>query len=279
VAIANAEQAAAWDGEEGDRWTEHEERYNATMRRHGRRLLESARIAADSRVLDIGCGCGESTRDAARIAVSGGALGVDLSGRMLKRARERARAEGVANATFVQADAQVHPFEAEAFDLAISRFGAMFFEDRVAAYRNIGRALRPGGRLAILAWQELRKNGWIVALREALAVGRVLPEPPAGAPGPFGLADPDLTRRILAEAGFEDVSLTEIREPMWLGESADAAFGYIRTMGMTHGMLRDLDAAAQAQALAALQATLRAHETGQGVLFDSAAWLIEAQKG
>ena len=161
MVIANADQIAAWDGEEGDRWTEHEERYEASARRHSRRLLEAAQILTSDRVLDVGCGCGGTTRDAARIAGSGTALGVDLSRRMLDQARERSRAEGLTNVRFEQGDAQVYTFDANAFDVAISRFGVMFFDDPVAAFRNVGRALRPGGRVAFLVWQELRKNEWV----------------------------------------------------------------------------------------------------------------------
>lgn len=276
--VVNVDQAAGWDGEEGDRWTEHAERYDAAARRHGLRLLDAARISADDRVLDIGCGCGESTRAAARLAVSGLALGVDLSARMIARARERSRAEGLTNIRFEQADAQVYPFEARAFDLAISRFGAMFFGDPVAAFRNIGLALRPGGRLALLSWQELGKNEWVSAFREALAVGRTLPEPPVGAPGPFGLAEAAAVRRLLAAAGFEAVDLAEVNEPFYLGADGGDAFDFVRTLGMTRGMLDGLDNRTTAQALEALRATLAAHDTGEGVLFDSSAWLITAHR-
>jgi SAM-dependent methyltransferase len=278
VAIANAEQAAAWNGEEGDRWTDHEERYDASAHRHGLRMLDAARISAADRVLDVGCGCGGSTREAARRASSGMALGVDLSKRMLERARERSRAERLANVRFEQADAQVYPFEAGAFDLAISRFGVMFFDDPVAAFRNIARALRPGGRLAVLAWQELRKNAWVSAIRDALAAGRALPEPSAGAPGPFSLADADRVRQILAEAELAQVALEAVDEPMDLGRDAEDACGFVRTLGITTGMLAELDDATAAKALAAVRATLAAHDTGQGVLFGSSAWLITATR-
>jgi SAM-dependent methyltransferase len=277
AAIANSDQARAWQGEE-DHWAEHEERYNASVHRHGRHLLDAARIAAHDRVLDIGCGCGESTRDAARVAVAGMALGLDLSARMIARARERSQAEGLTNARFEQADAQVYPFEPQSFDLAISRFGAMFFGDPVAAFRNIGRALRPGGRLALLAWQELGKNAWLLALRGALAAGRTLPAPPVGAPGPFGLADPAAVRRILAEAGFDAIALQEVSEPVSLGADADDAYGFVRTMGVTRGLLNDLDDTTAARALEALRSTLAAHDTPEGVLLPSAAWLITAHR-
>ncbi|MBI2322891.1 MAG: methyltransferase domain-containing protein [Chloroflexi bacterium] len=277
VATANVEQAAGWDGEEGDRWTEHEERYNAAARNLSRVLLDAAGIAADDRVLDIGCGCGETTLEAARRAVVGMALGVDLSSRMIERARERSRAEGITNAKFEQADAQMYRFEQQGFDRVISRFGAMFFGDPIAAFRNIGRAVRPGGRLAMLTWQELGKNEWMLAIRSALAVGRTLPEPPVGAPGLFGLAEADAARRILAAAGFEAIDVEEVREPMYLGTDGADAFAFIRTLGMTKGMLQGLDGATAARALEALRSTLEAHDTGAGVLLDSCAWLITAR--
>jgi SAM-dependent methyltransferase len=276
VAIANVDQAAAWDGEEGDRWTEHDDRYDASARPLGRRMLDAARISASERILDIGCGCGGSTRDAARLAASGMVLGVDLSRRMLDRARERSRAEALTNVQFEQADAQVHPFDEGTFDMAISRFGVMFFSDPVAAFANIGRALRPGGRVSFLVWRELRKNEWVSALREALAAGRALPEPPPGAPGPFSLADQGRVRQILGDAEFGQVALDAIDEPFTLGRDVDDAFGFVRTLGITKGMLADLDEAARAKALAAVRTTLEAHDTGQAVLFGSSAWLITA---
>jgi SAM-dependent methyltransferase len=275
--LANVDMARAWD-EEGERWAAQAERYDASVRRYYPRLREAARIAAADRVLDIGCGCGETTCDAARIAVSGLALGLDLSARMIECARARARAEGLANVNFEQADAQVYPFEAQAFDLAISRFGAMFFADPLAAFRNVGRALRPGGRLALLAWQELKRNEWLLLIRRALAMGRTLPEPPVGAPGPFGLADADAVRRILAEAGFADVALDDVDEPMYFGTDTDDALGFARTTGPVKGLLDDLDEPAAARALEALRAELAARETPEGVLLDSRAWLITARR-
>ena len=146
VAIANVEMAAIWDGEEGDEWTENADRYDATDRWIARRFEAEVPIEPTDRILDIGCGTGKSTRDAARRAWSGSVLGVDLSSRMLDDARRRSEHDGLHNVEFLLADAQVHPFEPNAYDLAISVFGAMFFADPVAAFSNIRRSLRPGGR-------------------------------------------------------------------------------------------------------------------------------------
>ena len=137
IEIANPEQAAAWDGHEGDNWTEHADHYDRAGLRRWARFLDAGLIAERDAVLDIGCGTGRSTRDVARIATQGSALGIDLSARMLQLARQRSVAEGLPNVTFAQGDAQVYPFTDEHFDVAISSFGAMFFNDPVTAFSNI----------------------------------------------------------------------------------------------------------------------------------------------
>jgi SAM-dependent methyltransferase len=274
--IVNVDQAAAWDGDEGANWVEREDRQNDAMRSHTERLLRTASVAAAENVLDIGCGCGETTRACARDAVAGHALGVDLSTAMLERARERAVEEGLSNVSFERGDAQVYGFERGHFDLVVSRFGVMFFADPVAAFANIGRGVASGGRLALLVWQELHRNEWLTATRDALAVGRELPAPPTGAPGPFGLADPGHVRSILGSAGFDRVELEAIEEPFWFGADPDDAFAFARGIGLVRGLLADLDAADTARALDALRTMLEAHHSNGGVVFDSRAWIITA---
>ncbi len=205
-------------------------------------------------------------------------MGVDLSSRMLALAGERTRAEGITNVEYVQADAQVHRFDEQAFDVAISRFGAMFFADPVAAFRNIGTALRADGRLALLAWQGLMENEWLMEIREALAAGRTLPLPPAGTPGPFGLADPDGVRRILDEAGFTDIELIPLEEQVCFGSDAEDAWSYVGNLGIVKGLSHGLDDATKSKALDQLKQVLTAHETADGVLFNCAAWLITARR-
>jgi SAM-dependent methyltransferase len=278
MTIANVEMAAAWDGAEGEHWAAHAERYEATSTGFGKALLRAAAVRATDTILDIGCGTGSSTLALARMAPSGSVVGVDLSSKMLERARAVAEREGLTNVSFEQADAQVHPFPEGSFDVAVSSFGAMFFADPVAAFANIRRAVRPGGRLAVVAWRELADNEWLSALRNALAVGRTLPMPPAGAPGPFGLADRDHTAHVLVAAGFEDVEFERVDEPVRFGTDADDAYSFVSTLGMTRGLTQDLDDAGRAAALEGLHATLRAHETSDGVLFGASAWLVRASR-
>ena len=274
--VANIDQARGWDGPDGDNWTDHEEVYNAAVRSLTPILMEAAEIAPDARVIDIGCGCGETTRLAARAARTGSALGVDLSTRMIARARERAAAEDLPNARFERGDAQVYPFDVGAFDAAISRFGGTFFSDPIDAYRNIGRALASGGELTMLCWRELRRNEWVTAIREALAAGRDLPEPPPDVPSPFLFADPDRARTILHGAGFSDITFEPMDEPLFFGTDAAVANDAISELGIVVGLLKDLDQPTRAHALDALGAAISDHETSDGVLFASSAWVVRA---
>ncbi|MEV6578585.1 methyltransferase domain-containing protein [Streptomyces sp. NPDC051582] len=273
---SNADQAAAWDGQEGSYWAEHADRFDRAVRAYREGFLAAADVSAADRVLDIGCGTGETTRDLARQASRGRVLGVDLSAAMLRVARRRAAAEALSNAEFVQADAQIHAFPAAAFDVAVSRAGTMFFADPVAAFRNIGGALRPGGRLVQSVWQPLADNEWFLALTGALALGRPMPTPAVDAPGPFSLSDPARVRTVLGAAGFTDVRLDPRSGSMWFGE--DAADAERFTLGMLGWMLDGLDEQDRRRAVDDLRATLAAHESDSGVLYASAAWIIRAAR-
>jgi len=230
-------------------------------------------------VLDVGCGNGETSRAAARQAAAGSVLGVDLSSSMLERARQLAATEGLANVRFEQADAQVQRFEPGAFDVVVSRFGTMFFADPVAAFTNLAGAIRPGGRIAMVAWQGPDQNEWLREIRGALAAGRTLPVPPAGSPGPFAQADPDHVRTVLTTAGFSDVTVEDAKEPFWLGTGTDDAFTFMSTGGMARGLLQDLDEPTRQRALDALRATLDRYAGAGGVALGSAVWVIAARIG
>jgi len=268
---SNQEQLRAWDGDEGGCWAAHADHFDRAIAAYHSALMEAANIGPSDRVLDVGCGTGQVARDAARLATSGSVLGVDLSTAMLDDARRRATAEGLANVTFEQGDAQVHRFEPSSYDVAVSRTGAMFFGDMVAAFRNIGRALRADGRLVLLTWQPASENEWIRELPTAMAAGRVLPTPPPDAPGPFSLSEPERIRALLAEAGYRDITITGTAAPMWFGRDADDAVDLVS--GLLGWMLEGLDDESRAAAADALRETIVAHETPDGVLYGSATWM------
>jgi SAM-dependent methyltransferase len=271
---ANAGQARAWDGDEGAYWADHAARFDRAVAAYHNTFMAACGVARGERVLDIGCGTGQTTRDAAVAARPGPALGMDLSARMIELARRLAASQDIGNVSFEQADAQIYPFPAESFDVAISRTGTMFFGDPAAAFTNISRALRPRGRLVMLAWQGPGPNEWIRELGGALAAGRDLPAPSPGAPGPFALADPGRTRTLLAAAGFSDVTLDALHEPMWFGSDPDDARRFV--LGLMGWMLDGLDGAGRRRALDALSAAVTVHADSDGITFASGAWLIRA---
>jgi SAM-dependent methyltransferase len=156
---------------------------------------------------------------------------------MIELARRLTTEQGISNAIFEQGDAQIHPFEPAMFDVALSRTGTMFFGDPRAAFANVARAVRPGGRLTMLVWQGPEPNAWIRELALALGVGRDLPGPTIGAPGPFGQSDPEAVRSVLSDAGFSNIVFEGLNEPMWLGadaKEATASRGGRRRVGL-HG--------------------------------------------
>lgn len=252
--------------------------YDTELQLHHGPLLRACAIRSHEHVLDIGCGAGQTTRDAARLAAAGSAFGVDTSAPMIARARELAAAAGLSNARFEQGDAQAHNFPSEHFDAAISRYGTMFFADPVAAFRNIRGALRPGGRLVMMVWQSHESNEWSVAIQRALAAHDTAPIVSSGSPDPYSLADPRTVERILGAAGFADTSFSDVREPVYYGASVDAAFDWVRGFLFTRDLLERLDATAAARAVERLRETLAKHYRTDGVWFDARAWIVTAKR-
>jgi SAM-dependent methyltransferase len=272
-----AEQAAMWDGPAGEHRLTHADQDDNEVSRHDERMRAAARVGLTDHVLDIGCGTGQSTRDAARAATAGSVLGVDLSARMLERARALTEEQGLSNVSYRCADAQSHRWAPGRFDLLISRFGAMFFTDPVAAFTNLGRALRPGARLILLVWQDYDRNEWAVTIRRSIA-GPAALAPSAGAAQPFSLGEPATVRDILGAAGLAGVSLAGVHEPVYYGQDAAAAYDFVRGLRMTREAIAEIDPAEQARALGRLRAAIDAHKTSQGVLFDSRGWLVTAHR-
>jgi SAM-dependent methyltransferase len=274
VAPANQAQAQAWDGREGAVWAAHATLFERSVAAYDPALFDAAGLTATSDVLDVGCGTGATSREAGRRAVRGSVLGLDLSAAMLQVARDAAHAEGLHHVRFAQGDAQVHRFARQSCDVALSRTGAMFFADPVAALRNVSAALRPAGRLVLLVWQAADRNAWVRELVTALT-GTAPPPAPAGAPGPFSLGDPVHLRRVLATAGCTDVVVRGLEAPIRFGDDADEA---VAVLGELLGWLLDgRPDEDRARALAQLRRSVDAHATHRGVEYGSAAWLVTAR--
>lgn len=276
VAPANEDQLRAWDTAEGVFWADQADLFEHSLQQYDDWLLRAAGIRDGDHVLDVGCGTGSTTRAAAWLAGSGTALGVDLSSPMLTVAARRARDTGVGNATYLQADAQVHAFEPTAYDVLLSRTGCMFFADPVAAFTNLAQAMRPGGQVALLVWQAPSQNPWFTELTTALAAGRVAPTPPPDVPSPFAFADPTRVADILTTAGFAGPECEPVKEPMYWGPDVRTAEAFV--LGILGWLLSDADADTRTRAITNLRRTLVKHFTPGGVTFPSAAWLVTSRK-
>lgn len=278
--LTNVEQHRIWNGTAGQHRLNNPDQDDEEVRALQPWLLGVAAIRPGERVLDVGCGSGQSTRDAARLSAPGMVLGLDLSAGLLDRARRLTADEGLDNVSYEQADGQVHQFEPDIFDIAISRFGVMFFADQLAAFCNIRRALRPGGRLALMVWQRADLNEWASAIRDALTseASPQVTASPSGGPSPFSLADTESVTAMLDEAGFAGMGFTDVREPVYYGQDADAAYDFVRGLWSTTTALNAMAADEASQANERLRATMRSHDTGRGVFFDSRVWIISAHR-
>ncbi|SDZ27519.1 Ubiquinone/menaquinone biosynthesis C-methylase UbiE [Saccharopolyspora shandongensis] len=268
--VANTQQSEAWNGWEGELWAKNSSRYDGMLDDFNAPLFAAAEIVETHQVLDVGCGTGHTTRLAAELAAR--AVGVDISAPMLARAR--ADAAGIPNIEFVQGDAQVHPFAAGGFDVAISRGGVMFFADPVAGFANIRRSLRPGGRLAFITPTAPNPEGDYARATAALAA--FLRGPSPAARGMMSLVAPDRIREVLAEAGFGDITIDQTEATETLGANAADAAEFVCSLGPVQFNLQDVPKSTVDQVRDEVRAGFEPHETPQGVQIRGTVWLVRA---
>lgn len=273
----NADQIAYWNGEAGQRWTERQERQDALLAPISRLVLERAAAASGEHVIDIGCGCGQTTLElTGQVGSTGKVLGIDVSAPMLARARHRVRN----GAEFIEADATDFPFERENTDLLFSRFGVMFFARPEVSFANMRTALRPGGRLVFVCWREPRANPWfMVPLQAAYQHVPRLPEMAPDDPGPFSFAKEERVRRILDEAGFTSIEMTPYDFPLDLacGGGLEAAVEAAVSIGPASRAIDGQPAELKAAAANAIRESLAQFLDGAMVPLTAAVWFVTAK--
>lgn len=277
----NRAQREYWETDGPRQYQQFGDTNEALLAPAGKAMLDAARLRQGEQVLDVGCGFGTSTLEAAeRVAPSGRVVGVDISAAMLQPARQRIAAASVDNVELLQADAQAYAFETGSFDVVISRFGMMFFEDPQAAFTNLARALRAGGRLVFVCPQDPLKNQWVVVALAAAAsaLGRAPDLGAPGAPGPFAFADGDRLTQLLTGAGLQDVRLEAITRPFRIGRTIGDAVGFILSLPQSKQLFTGAPQDSVDAAARALHAGFAPYARPQGVVMDATAWLVTAHR-
>ena len=264
----NTEQAEFWE-ERAPSWLEAEEHTARISGRFGRLAMDQLDLAPGQRVLDIGCGAGPTTLALAeRVGHDGEVVGADISPAMLAAARQRAGDAGVPNVRFIAADMQVDDLGSGLFDAAFSQMGVMFFNDPVAAFGNIRKAIHPGGPLAFACWQGLFSNEWMLVPGSAVVAvtGELPPMPGPGEPGPFSLSEPGRIEAVLGEAGFTHVEVVPHDEVIVLvGDEVESLVQMSKAVGPVRQAMRDADADLRARLLEGVRTAL-AEKTVDGEL-------------
>lgn len=274
---ANADQVAYWNAQAGVTWAAQQDRLDRQLSPLGQTAMAALDLAADERVIDIGCGCGQTSLElAAEVGSDGTVLGIDISAPMLGVARRRAAAAGLGNVQFLEADGQTHAFKPGGADALFSRFGVMFFADPPAAFANLRKALRPGGRLAFVCWRPMVENQWMLLPLQA-ALRHVPPPPPPDdphAPGPFAFADPERVRGILTAAGFSGIEISA-HDTKIGGNSLEDTVELSLRVGPLGRLLVD-HPDQRAAVTESLRAALEPHAGPSGVYQAAAVWIVTA---
>jgi SAM-dependent methyltransferase len=270
------EQTRLWNGPAGRAWIDAQEELDKMFAPLEKRLVQAVVAGSRRQVLDIGCGTGATTLAVARqLGATGRGVGIDISEPMLATARARAEREGVP-ATFICADAQTHAFEAARFDMIISRFGVMFFDDPVRAFANLRRAVKSDAELRVIAWRTPAENPFMTtAERAAAPLLPAMPPRRPDAPGQFAFADGARVRRILEEAGWTGIDLQPLDVECVLPEKALDL--YINRLGPVGMALQEADEATRTRVAGTVRAAFEPYVHGGEVRFTAACWMVGAR--
>jgi SAM-dependent methyltransferase len=274
--MANEAQITHWRDQGGPGWVRGQDRMDRQLRPLGDLVRERLAPNPGEAVVDVGCGTAQTTLQLAdAVGQNGRVVGIDISTPMLALARERAGTRD--NVSFLEADAQTHSFAPASFDALFSRFGVMFFDDPVAAFANLGAAMRPGGRLSFVCWRPLELNLWMSeGVRVIASLIPPPPPPPPDAPGPYGFADPDRVRAILTSAGWSAVDIAPHDITITVAVDLDEAIAGLQEVGPTANLLREAPATTKEKALDALRTAFAPRIGPEGLEASAAVWIVHA---
>ena len=249
---------------------------------HSAHVFPRLEVKPGHRVVDVGCGFGDTAIELARrVGPQGHVLGIDCCDAFLEYGRRDAAANGITNVEFVDADVQTYPFRPE-FDFCFSRFGTQFFENPVAALRNMRKALKPGGTMTMIVWRDIADNPWLGLPKSVIA--EFLPPPGEDArscgPGPFSMADSGVVTKQLEIAGYEGIEFERIDAPLLVGRDPDEAVEFQLAIGPAGEVFREAGELAEqrrGEIVDALKKVLARHETSEGIVLGSSSWMVTAR--
>ena len=278
----NKNQKDFWSGKGGDIWVERQNAMDTMLSPLGEAALNKLNFNEEENVLDIGCGCGHTTLNIAkRIGPSGNVTGLDISEPMLKRAKESAVEMSITNTSFKCVDVQTEDLGDQIYSAAFSRFGVMFFEDSVAAFKNINKSLISGGYLSFVCWQSPAVNPWQSLFIQEVKKFLDLPSPPPRSPGPFAFMESEYVSSILEESKFQDIKIEghETEVNMFSGRSlSDSVKDYISINPVVTQMLKESSENQIAEIVNSGIEAFSPYYSEKGLIFPSATWLVTARK-
>lgn len=277
----NVKQKEFWSGAGGDVWVNKQKEMDIMLNPLGQRAIDKLDLSNGKRILDIGCGCGATTLEIAKMIPEGKIIGVDISEPMLNQARKDALEMSLSNTEFVVQDVQTDEISKDAFDIAFSRFGVMFFEDSYVAFKNINNALKIGGQLSFVCWQEPLLNPWQSLSIQVIKQFIDLPAPAPKSPGPFAFEDKSYIEDILDRSNFKEINIDDNQEEiiMFSGKSLkEASEDYLTINPVVTEMLKNSPKELKEEILEALIIKFSDFHEDHGLVFPSATWIVTAKK-
>lgn len=277
--VVNLDQQQFWNEVKGEFWVTLKPRIDTLLLPFGVEALKALKAIPNERILDVGCGTGDTSLELAKVVGSGGEVrGIDLSRPMLEKARAGASGLPKGVVTFQEGDAEVEVFAPNYFDAVFSRFGVMFFDDPIAALGNIRSAVKSGGRLAYVCWASRKDNPWIrIPTGAARGFLEIPPAPPEDAPGQFAMEREARIIDVLSRAGWSDIKVHKFEMEHNMGDSLNDAASFICQMGPMSEPFSDASQAVREKCIAAVEGALEPYAASSGIEMKFSTWIVEAK--